>query len=172
MPVEEELIQPMPPAGNVGNKKETKPALNSIVTPVVVIAAIMVAVASGFYVTRMINAPKVIIRNVPATPAKPVVKPSYIKLKPEFTVNLNSSGQYLETEIVLKAQNSKIGPELDKMTPELRDKIISILASQSYTNLLTQAGKEGLKAQIIAGVNSLITKGKIIDVYFNSFIMQ
>jgi flagellar FliL protein len=177
MPVEEEFIQSASPRQQevVGQApaevKSPKRGLNSIMTLVIIVAAMMVAVASGFYVTQIVRAPKTTKPPVVVKP-KPKPKPSYISLKPEFTVNLNSNGQYLETELVLKADSSKVNSELDKKMPEVRDKIISIMASQSYSNLLTQAGKQGLKAQIQAGVNSLLAKGKIIDVLYTSFIMQ
>lgn len=173
MPVEDEILK-QPPINQQQEKEDVvqKPKrmakMGSMVTPVVVAASILLAVASGFYITQIVNAPKGQQKKNSLAP-KP--KPVYIKLE-EFTVNLKSGGQYLEAQIVFKADSDKVNAEIKKQLPEVRDRIRTILKAQDYASLLTDTGENILKEQIKNGVNKLLTEGKVISVHFTDFIMQ
>jgi flagellar FliL protein len=96
------------------------------------------------------------------------------KLDP-FTVNLaGEPARMMETEINLRMlDESSFVEVLDpRLAPKLRDRVISVLRSKSFTELETMQGKLALKDQIVEEVNRLLQKGVVMDVYFTHFVVQ
>ncbi len=97
-----------------------------------------------------------------------------------FIVNMmdNEGTRYLKVTIQLELQagNEKAAAELklelDKRIPQLRDAILTILASKRYEEVSSAQGKLILKQEILRRVNSLLTKGQISNVYFTEFVSQ
>jgi len=53
-----------------------------------------------------------------------------------------------------------------------KDCIISVLTRKRYAELLSQEGKERLKAELKSALNNRLTHAKVAEVYFTSFAMQ
>lgn len=170
MPVEDER-QPSEEEQTGPKKPRIKsPKAKKLMSLGIGILAIVFAIASAFYVTQMLKAPKDKKGSEPnadisKTPA------IYIKLN-EFTVNLKSEGQYLETEMYLQADNDKVKDEISKKMPEIRDGINSILMSKTMNDILSSDGKDQLKVEIKDSLNKNLTSGAVTNVHFTSFLMQ
>lgn len=91
-----------------------------------------------------------------------------------FTVNLlsESGRRYLKVEMNLELEGEELAHELDTKKPVLRDIIIRILSAKSLEEISTVKGKETLKEQIVAEINTRIKDGKIKNVYFVDFVVQ
>jgi flagellar FliL protein len=96
----------------------------------------------------------------------------------EFVVNLADKDElrYLKTTIVLGVtgkvpsaggHGGESGP-----SPAVRDAVISVLSSKRFGELNTPEGKEKLKKDLIAAVNSRLHECKAVEVYFSDFAMQ
>jgi len=96
----------------------------------------------------------------------------------EFVVNLADKDElrYLKTTIVLGVtgkvpsaggHGGEGGP-----SPAVRDAVISVLSSKRFGELNTPEGKEKLKKDLIAAVNSRLHECKAVEVYFSDFAMQ
>lgn len=171
MPVEPEAAQQEEaPVPQKKKKLDIAPKTKRLMTLGAGIVAIMLAIASAFYVTQMIKSPK---DKEGKKPSEDISKTEaiYIKLK-EFTVNLKSEGQYLEAELVLQAHDEKVKQEIEKKMPEIRDNINSIMMSKTMGDLLTAEGKNQLKEEIRKQLNKDLVDGQINKVHFTSFLMQ
>ena len=91
-----------------------------------------------------------------------------------FVVNLADPGgkRYLRVGIVLAFKEVGLERELEEKLPQVRDKILMILPSKTFDDIKTSAGKAGLKDDIVNGLNSFLTQGKISDLYFEEFVVQ
>lgn len=97
-----------------------------------------------------------------------------IKQMDPFIVNLTDAQgtRYLKVTLQFEMSNAELGMEIDNRMPQICDKIIMILASKSFDDVATVAGKRALKRAIINGVNKHLVTGQVIRVYFSEFVVQ
>lgn len=98
-----------------------------------------------------------------------------------FTVNLADQDQirYLRADIVLEVDEKAAeackgegkGEEAGAPAP-IRDAVIEVLSSHTFTELLKAEDRNLLKEQIIKAVNERLKEGTALDAYFNEFAMQ
>ncbi len=102
----------------------------------------------------------------------------YLKLDPEFVVNFSSEQEvnYVQVEIQLMAREQSYIDLATQNMPAIRNQIILLLSGQKYTELKTPAGKDKLRADMLAKIQEIIgTNPKVPGieaVYFTMFIMQ
>jgi len=92
-----------------------------------------------------------------------------------FIVNMADSGgsRYLRVTLQLELDDTKKFAEaLDLRKPQLRDAILTVLASKRYEEVSSAQGKLILKQELLRRLNSLITEGTIVNVYFTEFVAQ
>lgn len=104
-----------------------------------------------------------------------VVENTYMDLS-EFTVNLADEGgkRYFKGELSLgfDKTKTKLQEELTANQVIVRDDIIFYFKSQKADYINNAANNEAIKKQIVEAINKDLTKGKITDVRFKSFIVQ
>lgn len=91
----------------------------------------------------------------------------------DFVVNLSGSGgyQYIKANIVVEVNRDSLVEELDMRSPQIRDKIITILRRQKLEDI-QEPGTKVLKNQIITSVNEILSGGKITSVWFTQLVVQ
>jgi flagellar FliL protein len=91
-----------------------------------------------------------------------------------FIVNLIDNGgeRYLKVVLQLELSDPEVVPELKEIKPKLRDAVLGILASKALKDVSTTEGKQRLKEEISYRLNSYLSKGKILQVYFTEFVIQ
>jgi len=91
-----------------------------------------------------------------------------------FVVNLaDSTGdRYLKAVIQIEVSDQENTATLDQLKPKFRDSILDILSSKSYKELMEVSGKQRLREDIAFKLNSLLSKGRIMRVYFTEFVIQ
>ncbi len=89
-----------------------------------------------------------------------------------FIVNLAGSKgrKVLKVNMELEVKGQEIIQEIDNRKAQIRDFIIIILSSKSYEEVSTKEGKDSLRNEIKDNVNSFLSKGKIMNVYFTELI--
>ncbi len=89
-----------------------------------------------------------------------------------FIVNLAGSKgrKVLKVNMELEVKGTEIVQEIDNRKAQIRDFIIIILSSKTYDEVSTKEGKDALRNEIKDQVNSFLSKGKIINVYFTELI--
>lgn len=73
----------------------------------------------------------------------------------------------------LKKQQEEFAVEMSAYSAVVEDKLVTILSSKSSPELLTPAGKEKLRVELIDKLNAAFHDAeKVVNVYFNTFIIQ
>lgn len=89
-----------------------------------------------------------------------------------FTANLaqgDGPKRYVRLNAVLKFTKSAKPEEIKARKPQIRDTIISILNSKRPGDLLKVEGKNYLKEEIKAAINTFLINGNVIDIFYVSF---
>lgn len=89
-----------------------------------------------------------------------------------FIVNLAGSKgrKVLKVNMEIEVKGQEIIQEIDNRKAQIRDFIIIILSSKTYDEVSTKEGKDALRNEIKDNVNSFLSKGKIVNVYFTELI--
>ena len=145
--------------------KKKKPLVKIIIIAVVALAVVGGGVVAAMHFLGKGGAEK---KHV----AAPVVSASW-PMEP-FIVNLldNQGERYLKVIMQLEVSDQLAVPELEQMKAKLRDNILDLLTAKTYAELMEMGGKQKLRDEVAARVNSYLTKGKITKVYFTEFVIQ
>ncbi|MDD3328125.1 MAG: flagellar basal body-associated FliL family protein [Zoogloea sp.] len=119
-------------------------------------------------------------------PSKP---PVFVQLE-QFTVNLSpdEGEHFLQSTMVLRVADAKVGDSLKLYMPELKHRIIMLLSSKKPSELATADGREELADEIKEEANDVLgyapnpkkknkrnrpeDDGPVLAVLFNQFIVQ
>ncbi len=89
-----------------------------------------------------------------------------------FTANLaqgDGPRRFVRLNAVLKFSQDSKEAEFKARKPQIRDTIISILNAKRPEDLLKKEGKNYLKEEIKAAINSFLIDGKVDDIYYVGF---
>jgi flagellar protein FliL len=91
-----------------------------------------------------------------------------------FIVNLASKEgeRYLKVTLSMELSDEAALKEVEKRIPQLRDAIIILLSSKSFEDVVHVEGKDTLKKEILARINSFLTTGEAKKIYFTEFVVQ
>lgn len=91
-----------------------------------------------------------------------------------FIVNLADKGgnRYLRVTMDLELANPELQSEITKRMPQIRDSILMILPSKRFDDISSVEGKTELRDEILEKLNSLLTMGKITNIFFKEFVVQ
>ena len=91
-----------------------------------------------------------------------------------FIVNLLDQGgkRYLKTQFEIEAENEDVKEELKNRNSQIRDTILLLLTSKSYSEIGVPAGKVQLRTELIEQINSVLRNGTIRTLYFTEFVVQ
>ncbi|KAF0195867.1 MAG: flagellar FliL protein [Bacillota bacterium] len=93
----------------------------------------------------------------------------------EFTVNLVDPNmkRYLRVMMTFKYLEKKaLVNEFDARDPEVRDAIIGVLRSKTVAELVGTETTEQLRTELVTAINSVLSTGEVIDLYFIEFVIQ
>ena len=91
-----------------------------------------------------------------------------------FIVNLKDEEgkRYLRITMALEVSDGTTQAEVEKRLPQVRHRILMTLPSKKYDDIRSGEGKIRLRDEIITKLNSLLTTGKVTDIYFTEFVVQ
>ena len=89
-------------------------------------------------------------------------------------VNLSDHGgqRYLRVTMALELSDPDAQATVEGRLPQVRDAILMILPTKSYDDVSTTDGKIALRTQVMEKINSLMTKGRVNNIYFTEFVVQ
>ncbi|MFZ4437748.1 MAG: flagellar basal body-associated FliL family protein [Syntrophales bacterium] len=154
--------------------EENAPVKKKPLVKIIIIAvASLIVIGAGtagalYYFSRAGEAKKVAASAVP-----PPVAAVLWSIEP-FIVNLadNQGERYLKVVMQMEVSSMTTSTEMDQLKPKLRDNILDLLTAKTYTELMDMGGKQRLRDEIVTRLNSFLTKGKIVRVYFTEFVIQ
>jgi len=104
--------------------------------------------------------------------------PSYIELKPAFTVNLAPEDPvgFLQISMQVLTFNDDVAKDLEKHKPLIRNNLLVLFGAQTSAELRAAEGKEKLQKSALETVQSVVNEhgsgGEVDNVFFTSFVMQ
>lgn len=158
----------------VKDKEELKGNLFKILIIILLVAVLLGGgVFGGYFVaTKMKPTTTTVIK------IDKVLNPKSFSLGEDFLVNLKSdkSSGFLKTKIYIgydgeSKDHKELPAELEEKKPMMRDAVNAILRSKK-TEDFDGTKDAQLKKEIKDKINTLLTKGKIEDVYFYEIIVQ
>lgn len=98
----------------------------------------------------------------------------YIYPLHEFIVNLAepSGDRFLKAKIELELADEKVGEEINRRLPQIRDAILLILTTKGFQDMCTIDGKLRLKNEILSRMTPVLGAEKVRAVYFTDFVIQ
>lgn len=150
-----------------------------IVLIVLVVVNMLVVLGVGFMLYKNSQKPTSTIEQVvegvkhdDKTEAEKVEEVGKVIPLETFIVNLAGSKgrKVLKVNMELEIKGEDIIQEIDNRKAQIRDFIIIILSSKTYDEVSTKEGKDNLRNEIKDQVNSFLSKGKIMNVYFTELI--
>jgi flagellar FliL protein len=105
---------------------------------------------------------------------KPPLKQGFIYDLDPFLVNLADTdpSRYLKIRINIESHESKENEGVKERLPRLRDAILTLLSSKTYTEIYESEGKRKLKEEIIQQATQSLAGFQVKAVYFTEFVIQ
>lgn len=96
-----------------------------------------------------------------------------VDLEP-FVVNLADplGRRYLRTTLKVEVIDRSAVRDVQQHMARVRDSIILLLSSKSYSDLDTMEKKIQLRNEIVERLNQFIGQGRVLKVYFSEFVVQ
>ena len=99
-----------------------------------------------------------------------------VSLEP-FIVNLADAegDRYIKCtmRIVLDTKEAAEAVKADELSvTKIRDRMLTLLSSKSYSQVASAEGKETLRQEIQKQIDPVLAKGKVAEVYYTEFIVQ
>ena len=96
-----------------------------------------------------------------------------MELEP-FLLNLADRDElrFLKVSIKLELNGPEETTDFKLKVPAIRDALLVLLSSKESQLLRTVNGKRRIREEIMARVNTVMSKGKVSNVYFTDFIIQ
>lgn len=93
---------------------------------------------------------------------------------PTFLVNLYDplGRRYVSMDIELELISPDVAKEVEAQNARIRDALILLLSSKTYTELSTQEGKHILRNEILDRINQILNGPKVVRVYYINLIIQ
>lgn len=110
---------------------------------------------------------------VPSNP-----KAIYFAINPKFQTNYQVNGRQrlFQVALTVVTRDGSVIGSLTKHGPAIRNRVVISLGGQSFENLQTLEGREGLRQQLLEGIqeilNTEIGKPGIEKILFTDFVMQ
>lgn len=104
--------------------------------------------------------------------------PSYVDMKPAFTVNLAPEDPvgFLQISMQVLTFNDDVAKDLEKHKPLIRNNLLVLFGKQSSAELRAAEGKERLQKSALDTIQTVINQhgsgGEVDNVFFTSFVMQ
>jgi flagellar FliL protein len=111
----------------------------------------------------------------PSTAPKVQAEPGPIVPYSSFLVNLADVGgkRYLKFSLSIELSKHKnFLQEVEHKDAKIKDIIISIISSKTFEEVNTPQGKIALKQEILRRLNTIMSGGKVEDVFFTEFVVQ
>lgn len=91
-----------------------------------------------------------------------------------FIVNLADPGgrRYLKITVEIELDKREGEAEFKGRVPEVRDQVILALSGKTFQQLQGGAGKQVLREELTARMNTILKTAKIKSIYFTEFVVQ
>lgn len=97
-----------------------------------------------------------------------------IYLFKDVVVNPANTGgrRYLVVSMGFELDTKKLGGEIERKEPQIRDAVITLLSQKGISYLVDIQQREFLRGEIVDAVNRHLSQGQVIKVYFVKYVLQ
>ena len=141
-----------------------------------VVVLFMGAVGAGFFIlwNKIAQLPQdpATAEALPVQEEENVIGPLYSL--DTMIVNLADHGgkRYLRVTMALELSDLDVVATIESRLPQVRDAVLMILPTKTYDDVSSTDGKIALRSEVMEKINSLITKGRVNNIYFTEFVVQ
>jgi flagellar basal body-associated protein FliL len=153
-------------------------AKGNLLKVIIIVLLVAMLVGGGIFAGYFVAAKMTPTTITKVVKTDKVLNPKSFSLGEDFLVNIKSekSSGFLKTKIYIGydgelKEHEDLPAELEEKKPMLRDSVNSILRSKKPEDF-DGTKDEQLKKEIKDKINTLLTKGKVEDVYFYEIIVQ
>lgn len=92
----------------------------------------------------------------------------------EFIVNIIGvdTPHYVKAALVLELDREATLDEVNRRMPQIRDAILLLIGNKTFEELQDIQGKNQVKAEVKAKINSFLVTGRVDNVYLTDFVVQ
>ena len=95
----------------------------------------------------------------------------------EFVVNLAPSQgslavRYARVGVVVEGDRREVVDELTRRQPQVRDAIISVIRAKRFEELASAEGVEAVRRELVEALQRLVSRGRVVNVYFTELVIQ
>ncbi len=92
----------------------------------------------------------------------------------EFIVNIISedSNHYLKASITVQLADDKTVEQFARLAPQIRDAVLMLASNKTFEELYDMHGKKQLKAELLMEINTILTNGGAVAIYYTDFVVQ
>jgi flagellar basal body-associated protein FliL len=99
--------------------------------------------------------------------------PVHVKTLDAVNLNpANSNGEIFSCEITLEVSGPEVIDELNKRDSQVKDIILTYLSFKTVQELNDVSKREEYRKDMIGNINSVLTKGRISNLYITQWILQ
>lgn len=149
------------------SKEVEKKSRSKLMLILLIFVVILGAGGAGAYFMFLKKGP------VGAGAAKEINKPVYYPMN-TFLVNLADPGakRFLKVTMELELSSKETEDECKLIEFQIRDLFLTLLSSQESDGIISPDDKLQLKKRLMNSLNHILTKGKVMDIYFTDFLIQ
>jgi flagellar FliL protein len=95
-----------------------------------------------------------------------------LSLEP-FIINVSGDPmKFVKISVAIELKNEKAAEQTKKMTPVIRDIVLSVLGTKKPEVFMDVGGRDAMKKELFEGVNKLFADNGLKAVYITDIIMQ
>ena len=177
-------------AESVSSRPTLSRRLSVFLTSIVAIISLLIIASVGIYrftSTFMAGRNDEVVRSEnrsssPLNPDGSLALPHLIyDLKDDFRTNLADEGRLVMVKLFLAYGTTEpqyrryfeevVASEIGSRETEIRDMITTILSSKTATEMESYQGRIELKKELVSRINSILSNGKIEDVYYGYLVV-
>ncbi len=149
-----------------------------VIIIIIIVAVLVLGVIGGgfFILSQQIN-------KIASQTGQPVVQqtiekqddtPGVMYSLRKFIVNIADPGQdkFLSVQMDLEVKDKDAAQKIDSQLPKVRDAILTILPTKRSEELQSVKGKNILRDELIAKLNTLLNGDLVKNIYFTEFVIQ
>lgn len=145
---------------------------------ILIVLVSLITITGGLYLAGVISPDKAAAGDVVVDTKKRPKPPIYIPLEPPLVVNFDRNGRmgFLQANIEVMTRDQQVQEALAHHEPVIRNNLLLLLSSKTYSDVASREGKDELRAEALAEVNRVLQEqgidGQAEELYFTGFVMQ
>lgn len=159
-------------AAGINDVHDEKPKKKKLKLIIIAVIVLIVGLGSGFAAYTMFLGKKAKATDTSHEKAASETQKIELLALDPFVMNLAEQNRFLKLSVQFELADKAYQQMATEKIPLLRDAIIILVSSKSYTSVTTPEGKFQLKDEILLRANQAMGKDVFKNLYFTEFVTQ